>query len=147
MCMMSKSNVKQASPLSFAFTPTVTREARHSPPSPLRKKVASRRKSRLRRKKTRRPQKNYSIVWKVYPWHRHVIHAQLTIRQHNKCAGAKYCAPTRWCIPSRQRSHPLHAPTATVAERYYPASYRRGFFSAEPTFFPRSGFFFGRRGM
>ena len=57
------------------------------------------------------------------------------IRQRIKCAGAKYCAPTRWCIPSRQRSHPLHAPTATVAERYYPASYRRGFFSAEPAFF------------
>ena len=29
----------------------------------------------------------------------------------------------------------------------YPASYRRSFFSAKPTFFPRSGFFFGRRGM
>ena len=25
--------------------------------------------------------------------------------------------------------------------------YRRSFFSAKPTFFPRSGFFFGRRGM
>ena len=36
----------------FPLSPTVTREARHSPPSPLRKKVASRRKSRLRRKKT-----------------------------------------------------------------------------------------------
>ena len=51
VCVMPKSNGKQAPPLSFAFTPTVTREARHSHPSPLRKKVASRKKSRLRRKK------------------------------------------------------------------------------------------------
>ena len=31
--------------------------------------------------------------------------------------------------------------------RSCPASYRRSFFSAKPTFFPRSCFFFGRRGM
>ena len=47
--VMSKSNGKQAPPLSFAFTPTVTREARHSPPSPLRKK------SRFAKKKSAPP--------------------------------------------------------------------------------------------
>ena len=52
VCVMPKSNGKQAPPLSFAFTPTVTREARHSPPSPLRKK------SRFAKKKSASPKKN-----------------------------------------------------------------------------------------
>ena len=50
--VMSKSNVKQAPPLSFAFTPSVARHSRHSPPSPLRKK------SRLAKKKSATPKKN-----------------------------------------------------------------------------------------
>ena len=52
VCVMPKSNGKQAPPLSFAITPTVTREARHSPPSPLRKK------SRFAKKKSASPKKN-----------------------------------------------------------------------------------------
>ena len=52
VCVMPKSNGKQAPPLSFAFTPTVTRKARHSPPSPLRKK------SRFAKKKSATPKKN-----------------------------------------------------------------------------------------
>ena len=52
VCVMPKSNGKQAPPLSFAFTPTVTRKARHSPPSPLRKK------SRFAKKKSAPPKKN-----------------------------------------------------------------------------------------
>ena len=54
--VMPKSNGKQAPPLSFAFTPTVTREARHSPPSPLRKK------SRFAKKKSAPPKKNTPIA-------------------------------------------------------------------------------------
>ncbi|MGM9838774.1 MAG: hypothetical protein ACI307_01730 [Sodaliphilus sp.] len=54
VCVMPKSNGKQAPPLSFAFTPTVTREARHSPPSPLRKK------SRFAKKKSASPKKNHA---------------------------------------------------------------------------------------
>ena len=52
VCVKPKSNGKQASPLSFAVTPTVTRDARHSPPSPLRKK------SRFAKKKSAPPKKN-----------------------------------------------------------------------------------------
>ena len=52
VCVMPKSNGKQAPPLSFASTPTVTRKARHSPPSPLRKK------SRFAKKKSASPKKN-----------------------------------------------------------------------------------------
>ena len=52
VCVKPKSNGKQASPLSFAVTPTVTRDARHSPPSPLRKK------SRFAEKKSASPKKN-----------------------------------------------------------------------------------------
>ena len=52
VCVMPKSNGKQAPPLSFAITPTVTRKARHSPPSPLRKK------SRFAKKKSASPKKN-----------------------------------------------------------------------------------------
>ena len=55
VCVMPKSNGKQAPPLSFAITPTVTRYARPSPPTPLRKKSRFAKKSRLRRKKTRLP--------------------------------------------------------------------------------------------
>ena len=57
VCVMPKSNGKQAPPLSFAFTPTVTRKARHSHPSPLRKK------SRFAKKKSASPKKNcaYSL--------------------------------------------------------------------------------------
>ena len=51
VCVMPKSNGKQAPPLSFAFTPTVTRDARPSHPSPYRKKSRFAKKSRLRRKK------------------------------------------------------------------------------------------------
>ena len=54
VCVMPKSNGKQAPPLSFAFTPTVTREARHSPPSPLRKK------SRFAKKKSAPPKKKHA---------------------------------------------------------------------------------------
>ena len=57
VCVKPKSNGKQTSPLSFAVTPTVTRDARHSPPSPLRKK------SRFAEKKSASPKKNcaYSL--------------------------------------------------------------------------------------
>ena len=54
VCVKPKSNGKQASPLSFAVTPTVTRDARHSPPSPLRKK------SRFAEKKSASPKKNFA---------------------------------------------------------------------------------------
>ena len=54
--VMPKSNGKQAPPLSFAITPTVTRKARHSPPSPLRKK------SRFAKKKSAPPKKNTPIA-------------------------------------------------------------------------------------
>ena len=55
--VMSKSNVKQAPPLSFAFSPTVTRHARRSPPSPLRQKSRFAKKKSATPKKTRLPQK------------------------------------------------------------------------------------------
>ena len=45
--------------------------------------------------------------------------------------GSQYFAPAPQC--PHPRSHPRHP-------------HRRSFFSAKPTFFPRSGFFFGRRG-
>ena len=61
VCVKPKSNGKQASPLDFAVTPTVTRDARHSPPSPLRKK------SRFAEKKSASPKKNfaYSKKWRI----------------------------------------------------------------------------------
>ena len=98
--VMSKSNVKQAPPLSFAFTPTVARHARHSPPSPLRKKSRFAKKSRLRRKKHAYHKNYYSIVWKVGACHRHVIPAYPTIRQPTTCRGASFLGsgPTH-CMP------------------------------------------------
>ena len=61
VCVKPKSNGKQASPLSFAVTPTVTRDARHSPPSPLRKK------SRFAEKKSASPKKNCACrkKWRI----------------------------------------------------------------------------------
>ncbi|MDD5816894.1 MAG: hypothetical protein PUE05_00010 [bacterium] len=63
----------------FPLTPTVTRDARHSHPSPPEKKVASRKKSRLRRKKTRLPQTHYSIVWKACPHLPHTVRHAVTL--------------------------------------------------------------------
>ena len=113
VCVMPKSNGKQAPPLSFAITPTVTRKARHSPPSPLRKK------SRLRRKKTCLPQKKlqhrmggmplplplplppsppptqcyplYSF-YSFYSFYSLYSPPHSTIRQRIKCRGAIFCA-------------------------------------------------------
>ena len=59
-----------------------------------------------------------------------------TIRQRIKCAGAKYCAPTRWCIPSWQRLYHSHPPPpASFAIHGSSASHRRSFFSAKRLFF------------
>ena len=67
--VMPKSNGKHASPLSFAVTPRWL--AMLAPHISHRggKKVASRKKSRLRRKK-RAYRKQWPIVWKAYPFHR-----------------------------------------------------------------------------
>ena len=46
----------------FPLAPTVARGARHSHPSPPEKKAASRKKSRLRRKKTAPDAKKWRIV-------------------------------------------------------------------------------------
>ena len=51
---MSKTNGKQAPPLSFAVTPTVARNARPSHPLPYRKK------SRFAKKKSAAPKKNHA---------------------------------------------------------------------------------------
>ena len=64
--VMSKTNGKQAPPLSFAVTPMVARDARHSHPSPYRKKSRFAKKSRLRRKKTRLPLTVGHRVYRVY---------------------------------------------------------------------------------
>ena len=53
-------------------------------------------------------EKNYSIVWNIYPCHCHVIPAHLTIRQCIKCRGAIFCArpsmpPARLYPAIRQR--------------------------------------------
>ena len=103
VCVMPKSNGKQAPPLSFAFTPTVTRKARHSHPSPLRKKSRFAKKKSASPKKNTPTAKNYSIVWKVGTCHRHVIPAHLTIRQRIKCRGAIFCA--RPSMPRQVLSH------------------------------------------
>ena len=172
--VMPKSNGKQAPPLSFAITPTVTREARHSPPSPLRKKSRFAKKSRLRRKKPRLPQKKLQHRMggmplplppsppptQCYPLYRFYSPPHSTIRQRIKCrgaifcarpsmpprpvvftiffpsvdAGAKYCAPTRGRIPSRQRLRHSHAPTCRRRHtRSCLTSYSRSFSSAKPT--------------
>ena len=62
VCVKPKSNGKQASPLSFAVTPTVTRDARHSPPSPLRKKSRFAEKKSASPKKTEPDAKKWRIV-------------------------------------------------------------------------------------
>ena len=54
VCMMPKTNGKQAPPLSFAVTPTEARDARPSHPSPYRKK------SRFAKKKSAPPKKKHA---------------------------------------------------------------------------------------
>ena len=101
------------------------------------------------------------------------IPAHPTIRQRIKCRGAIFCArlsmPPPCCIPlsdsalnvRAQNIAPLQDGASLLGSGSITAipspvsfaihgslaSHRRVFFSAEPTFFPRSGFFFGLRGM
>ena len=96
-----------------------------------------------------------------------------TIRQRINCRGAIFCArpsmPPPCCIPlshsalnvRAQNIAPLQDGASLLGSGSITAipspvsfaihgslaSHRRVFFSVEPTFFPRSGFFFGRRGM
>ena len=71
------------------------------------------------------------------------IPAHPTIRQRIKCAGAKYCAPTRWCIPSWQRLYHSHTPPpASFAIHGSSASHSRSFFFGGADFFSAKLLFF-----
>ena len=78
----------------FPLSPTVARSARHSHPSPPEKKAASRKKSRLRRKKTT----PIACRIKSCSWTgaggAMAVMEPLPRKDSASCAGAKYCAPT-----------------------------------------------------
>ena len=86
-----------------------------------------------------RPKNSYSIVWKACPCLR--LHPCL---RHPRSA-----------IPSIASIASIVSIASIASIAHLPASPptmlsgkpQACFFSAEPTFFPRSGFFFGRRGM
>ena len=149
VCVMPKSNGKQAPPLSFAITPTVTRKARHSPPSPLRKKSRFAKKKSALPKKTAYRKKNYSIVWEACPClclclcHR-LRHPRSAIPSIDSIAlrtplsdsalnvGAQYFAPAPQCHPARlyslslfhllMRVHPFTAAAPPQPCPHLPAS-------------------------
>ena len=130
VCMMPKSNGKQAPPLSFAITPTVTREARHSPPSPLRKKSRFAKKKSAPPKKTRLPQKKLQHRMggmplplppsppptQCYPLYRFYSPPHSTIRQRIKCRGAIFCA--RPSMPPRPVVFTIFFPSVDAGAKY-----------------------------
>ena len=115
VCVMPKSNGKQAPPLSFAITPTVTREARHPTPSLLRKKNRfAKKKVGSAEKKHAYRKKSYSIVWEACPCLCYRLrHPRSAIPSIDSIAlrtplsdsalnvGAQYFAPAPQCHPAR----------------------------------------------